>query len=214
MDACGVGLDGLDDEILEALSRKGDGRYYALDTAEQADAGFARQLAGALRPAAENVKVQVRFNPARVGRYRLVGFEKHRLREEDFRNDAVDAAELAAEESALALYEIETLPDGQGEIGDVSVRFRDAQTRTMVERTWTVPYEEGALAFDRASASLQLAGLAALLAEELRAGSAAAQIELGDFATVASRLRVHFAEDPAVQSLLETYERLRRIQQR
>ncbi|MEO5959935.1 MAG: von Willebrand factor type A domain-containing protein, partial [Opitutaceae bacterium] len=86
LDVCGVGLNGLDDTMLEALARKGDGRYYALDAADgaarpetarpevgpylersSAGSGFARQLAGAFRPAAENVKVQVRFNPARLG---------------------------------------------------------------------------------------------------------------------------------------------------
>ncbi|MBL9211552.1 MAG: von Willebrand factor type A domain-containing protein, partial [Opitutaceae bacterium] len=72
-DACGVGLEGLDDAVLEALTRKGDGRYYVLNSPDDADAGFAQKLAGALRPAAENVKLQVRFNPARTGRYRLIG---------------------------------------------------------------------------------------------------------------------------------------------
>ncbi|MEY2878450.1 MAG: hypothetical protein RLZZ15_830, partial [Verrucomicrobiota bacterium] len=69
-DACGVGLDGLDDEILESLTRSGDGRYYALNTPADADTGFAHKLAGAFRPAAADVKLQVRFNPARVGAYR------------------------------------------------------------------------------------------------------------------------------------------------
>ena len=78
-DACGIGTEGLDDGILEALTRKGDGRYYLINRANDADAGFARQVAGALRPAAQNVKVQVIFNPDRVSKYRLLGFEKHRL---------------------------------------------------------------------------------------------------------------------------------------
>tara|TARA_B110000908_G_scaffold85993_1_gene102790 strand:- start:4433 stop:4942 length:510 start_codon:yes stop_codon:yes gene_type:complete len=62
-DACGVGAEGLNDDILEALTRKGDGRYYFLNRAEDAVSGFAKQLAGALTPAAKNVKVQVKFNP-------------------------------------------------------------------------------------------------------------------------------------------------------
>ena len=36
-DAAGFGADGLNDEILEALTRKGDGRYYLLDKPEDAD---------------------------------------------------------------------------------------------------------------------------------------------------------------------------------
>ncbi|NNE94052.1 MAG: DUF3520 domain-containing protein, partial [Verrucomicrobiales bacterium] len=96
-DTAGIGADGLNDEVLEALTRKGDGRYYLLDQPEDADSGFAKQIAGALRPSAKNVKIQVEFNPERVGRYKLLGFEKHRLKKEDFRDDKVDAAEMAAE---------------------------------------------------------------------------------------------------------------------
>ncbi|HUR59405.1 MAG TPA: von Willebrand factor type A domain-containing protein, partial [Opitutaceae bacterium] len=181
-DACGVGLDGLDDAMLEALTRKGDGRYYALGAGDATDGGFARQLAGAFRPAAENVKVQVRFNPARVGQYRLIGFEQHRLRTEDFRNDQVDAAELAAEEAAVALYQVEVLPQGAGELGEVFVRFREPASGAMVERSWTMAFEATAPAFDRATPSLQLAGTAALVAEKLRESPLADQFKLGDLA--------------------------------
>lgn len=206
-DACGVGAAGLNDEILEALTRKGDGRYYFLDRPEDADAGFARQLAGAFRPAAENVKVQVRFNPARVGKYRLIGFEKHRLAKEDFRNDKVDAAELAAEEAGVALYAVETLPEGEGEMGEVFVRFRDAASGRMVERSWTMPYDAAARAFDQASPSMQLAGVATLLAEKLRG----LPVELEALAPVVNRLRGHFAEDRRVGELVGMFERAREM---
>jgi secreted protein with Ig-like and vWFA domain len=211
-DACGVGLDGLDDTILEALTRKGDGRYYVLNSPDSADAGFARQLAGALRPAAENVKVQVRFNPARVGHYRLVGFEKHRLREEDFRNDAVDAAELAAEEAAVAVYEIEAKPQGEGEVGEVFVRFRDAATKEMVERSWTLPYEARAAAFDRASPSLQLAGTAAMLAEKIRGGPAGDRVELDALTPIVNALCGRHPDDKRLQELATMFAQMRRLQ--
>jgi secreted protein with Ig-like and vWFA domain len=210
-DACGVGTDGMNDAILEALTRKGDGRYYILDRPEDADENFADQLAGAFRPAAENVKVQVRFNPARVGNYRLIGFEKHRLREEDFRNDSVDAAELAAEEAAVALYQVEVLPEGEGELGEVYVRFRDAATGEMVERSWTAPFDPHARAFDQASPAVQLAGTAAVLAEMLRGGPMAEQVQLDDLAPVVNRLRGHYANEANVQGLVRMYEELRRL---
>jgi hypothetical protein len=210
-DACGIGLEGEGDNVLEALTRKGDGRYYVIDRPEAADAAFARQLAGAFRPAAENVKLQVRFNPARVGNYRLIGFEQHRLREEDFRNDQVDAAELAAEEAATALYQIEVQPDGAGEIGEVYVRFRDAATGAMVERSWTIRYDPQAPRFDRATPSLQLAGVAALLAEKLSDSPLASQFKLGDFAGVVNALSGHYANETRVQELVTLYGQLRRI---
>lgn len=209
-DACGVGTDGLDDWILEALTRKGDGRYYVLDRAQDADAGFARQLAGAFRPAAENVKLQVRFNPARVASYRLIGFEQHRLREEDFRNDKVDAAELAAEEAAVALYQVQVLPQGEAELGEVFVRFHDPATNLMVERSWTILHEPHLAAFDRATPTIELAGVAALLAEKLQGGDAAKLIALDDLAPVVNRLRGQYAQDARVQQLIAMFEQLRR----
>ncbi len=211
-DACGVGLDGLDDDVLEALARSGDGRYAVLGGGGDAEAKeFAQRLAGALRPAAENVKVQVRFNAARVGRYRLIGFEQHRLATEDFRNDAVDAAELAAEENAVALYQVEVLPQGAGELGEVFVRFRDAATGQMVERAWPIAHEPAAPAFARATPSLQLAGVAALLADKLRETPLAQQFTLAELAGPVAAVRAHYAGEPRVQELATMYDQLRRI---
>jgi Ca-activated chloride channel family protein len=210
-DACGIGLEGVGDVVLEALTRKGDGRYYVVDRPETADASFARQLAGAFRPAAENVKLQVRFNPARVGNYRLVGFEQHRLREEDFRNDKVDAAELAADEGANAVYQVEVLPQGSGEIGEVFVRFRDPSTGAMVERSWTISYDPRAPRFDRASPSLQLAGIAALITEKLNETPMASQFKLGDFAAVVNSIKSHYSREPRVQELVTMFGRMRRL---
>jgi Ca-activated chloride channel homolog len=210
-DACGVGSGGIDDSVLEALTRKGSGRYYVLDSPEAADAGFARQLAGAFRPAAENVKVQVRFNPARVGSYRLIGFEKHRLNKEDFRNDTVAAAALASGEAAIALYEVEALPQGEGDLGEVYVRFHDTATGRMVERSWALPYDPYAPAFDRATPSMQLAGTAALLAEKLRGGARADAIKLAELAPVVNALRNHYSHEVPVQELAAMYQQMRRL---
>lgn len=205
-DACGVGARGLNDEILEALTRKGDGRYYFLNTPGDADAGFARQLAGALRPAAENVKVQVVFNPTRVHQYRLLGFENHLLKREDFRNDAVQAAELSAEEAGVALYQVETLPEGEGELGQVFVRFRDPATGRMVERSWTMPYAERIPAFDQAPSSLQLSAVAALLAEKLRGDD---RVDLNALAPVLTRLREQYPHQVRVAELIRMVEQVR-----
>ncbi|HVU18880.1 MAG TPA: von Willebrand factor type A domain-containing protein [Candidatus Didemnitutus sp.] len=213
-DACGVGLDGLDDTMLERLTRQGGGRYYVLNSPTEADAGFARQLAGAFRPAAENVKLQVRFNPARVASYRLIGFEQHRLREQDFRNDAVAAAPLAAEEAAVAVYQVEPRPEGDGELGEVYVRFRDTATNTMVERSWTLPFDAHAPAFDRALPSMQLAGFAALIAEKLQGGAPAEAIRLDDLASIASHLRTDFPDQPRVLQLVDMFQQLRRADRR
>ncbi|MCW1912284.1 von Willebrand factor type A domain-containing protein [Luteolibacter sp. GHJ8] len=208
-DAAGFGAEGLNDRLLERLTRNGNGRYYVVDQAEDAGDGFAKQLAGAFRPAAENVKVQVRFNAARVARYKLIGFEEHRLAKEDFKNDAVDAAEMAAEEAGNALYQIQTLPEGEGEIGEVSVRFRDVASGQMVERTWTIPYEAQAAAFDQATASMKLAGLAMMAAEKLRNGPMAEAVDFSRFGKVFADVKSEFAGSGKVEEFGGMVERLK-----
>lgn len=208
-DAAGIGAGGLNDRMLEALTRHGNGRYYIVNDPKDADANFAKQLAGAFRPAAENVKVQVHFNPNRVSRYKLIGFEKHRLNTEDFHNDAVDAAELAADEAGVALYQVETIPDGSGEIGEVSVRFRDTAAGRMVENTWTIPHDEKTPAFDQARPSIQLATLSMLAAEKLRGGPLAEATDFTTLSPVISRVKNYYSTSSRVGDLTGMTGKLR-----
>lgn len=210
-DACGVGAAGLNDDILESLTRKGDGRYYFLDRPEDADAGFAKRIAGALRPAARNVKVQLNFNPQRVGRYRLYGFEKHRLKKEDFRNDSVDAAELAAEEAGNAIYQVELLPAGTGDIGTVSVRFQDMESGQMVEKKWTIPYEAQASRLEEASAALRLACGAALLGEKLKGSPIGEAVEMPRLGKLINGLTADFSSDQRVKDLVQMANKVREL---
>ena len=208
-DVAGLGTSELNDRLLAELARHGNGRFHVVDAAADAPDTFAKQLAGAFRPAAENVKVQVRFNPSRVGGYKLLGFEEHRLNREDFHNDAVDAAELAAAEAGVALYQIETLPNGSGDIGEVSVRFRDTATGSMVERSWNIAYDSGAPAFDRANPSLQLAGMAMLAAEKLRGGPLANATDFTTLTTPLTTIRQTFPKSTRAAELLDMIGKLR-----
>lgn len=206
-DACGVGTGELDDRLLEAMARRGDGRYLLLDAAGESP--LAKQLAGAFRPAARDVKVQVRFNPERVEAYQLFGFENHLLNEEDFRDDRVDAAELAAAEQGNALYQVKLRTDGTGDIGEVAVRFRDTRTDRMIERHWIIPFDPATPALAQADPSMQLAAAAGLLAESLRGSPIGQSVDPAALAPVEASLRAAFPGDPRVATLLAMWERVR-----
>ncbi len=210
-DAAGISAEGLNDEVLEALARKGDGRYYLLDSQEAADDGFAKQIAGALRPSAKNVKVQVEFNPKRVGHYKLLGFEKHILKKEDFRNDKVDAAEMAAAEAGVAMYQFEALPDGEGDVGSVSVRFQYLATGEMVENRWPIPYEADAARPDQAAPSLRIATSAAMLAAKLKGEPLGESVDLQVLSGLMSGLPEQFRNDTRVQQLQQMIEQARQL---
>ena len=212
-DACGVGAEGINDRILESLTRKGDGRYYFLDRPEDADSGFVRQLAGALRPAARNVKVQIRFNPDRVISYKLTGFEKHRLKKEDFRNDSVDAAELTSAEAGVALYHFQADPNGSGDVGQVFVRFQEMATGNMVERSWTIPYEREVLRLEESKPSMQLAAIAGMFAEKIRSSPIGEAMDLEEMRTLSSRLRNSYGKNRQVSELISMIEKASQLSQ-
>ena len=71
------------------------------------------ELGATLLTIANDVKVQVEFNPATVKAYRLIGYENRMFAKEDFNDDRKDAGEMGAGHSVTALYEIElALADG------------------------------------------------------------------------------------------------------
>ena len=64
------------------------------------------QAGSTLVTIAKDVKIQVEFNPARVGAYRLIGYENRRLADRDFNDDTKDAGEIGAGHRVTALYEV------------------------------------------------------------------------------------------------------------
>jgi Ca-activated chloride channel family protein len=102
----GFGRGNLDDATMQALAQNGNGTAAYIDTLNEAQKVLVDQLTGALFPIADDVKIQVEFNPAAVAEYRLIGYETRALRREDFNNDRVDAGEIGAGLQVTALYEV------------------------------------------------------------------------------------------------------------
>jgi Mg-chelatase subunit ChlD len=176
LDCFGIGWEGYNDDLLEVLTRHGDGRYGFINTPEEAATQFAGQLAGALHVAAADVKVQVEFNPRRVTAYRQIGYAKHQLTKEQFRDNTVDAAEIGAAESGNALYAIEANPGGEGPVATVRVRYKTPGTTDYREQEWTVPYTGNAVSLEKASPAMRLAGTASAFSEWLASSPYAAEI--------------------------------------
>jgi Mg-chelatase subunit ChlD/type II secretory pathway pseudopilin PulG len=176
LDCFGIGWEDYNDDLLEVLTRNGDGRYGFINTPEAASTEFVSQIAGALHVAASDVKVQVEFNPKRVTSYRQIGYAKHQLTKEQFRDNAVDAAEIAAQEAGNALYTIETNPQGEGSIATVRVRYKVPATGEYREQAWDVPYTGSAVALDQASPAMRLAATASAFSEWLATSPFAEQV--------------------------------------
>ena len=97
---------------MQALAQNGNGTAADIDTLNEARKVLVDQLVGTLYPIANNVKIQVEWNPAEVAEDRLIGYETRALTREDFNNDRVDAGDVGAGTAVTAIYEITAPTDG------------------------------------------------------------------------------------------------------
>jgi Ca-activated chloride channel homolog len=109
----GFGMGNLKDKTLEQLADKGNGHYAYIDSPREAYKVFVEEMGSTLVNVAKDVKIQVEFNPAKVGAYRLIGYENRIMAHKDFNDDAKDAGDIGAGHHVTALYEL--APPGEQE---------------------------------------------------------------------------------------------------
>lgn len=102
----GYGTGNYNEAMMEQIADHGNGNYAYIDSPREAQKVLDDELSSTLFTIAQDVKIQVEFNPAYVAEYRLIGYENRALREEDFDNDAVDAGDIGAGHQVTALYEV------------------------------------------------------------------------------------------------------------
>ncbi|MCG8148044.1 VWA domain-containing protein [Moraxella sp. PS-22] len=107
----GFGEGNLNDHMMEQVADNGNGNYSYIDSLSEAKKALVDEMSATFNTVAKDVKVQVEFNPQTVKEWRLIGYENRVLEKEDFNNDKVDAGELGAGKSVVALFEI--TPVGQ-----------------------------------------------------------------------------------------------------
>ena len=148
----GFGTGNLQDAKMERLSGHGNGNYAYIDSLFEARKVLVEELGATLETVAQDVKIQVEFNPLEVASYRLIGYENRALAARDFEDDSKDAGEIGAGHRVTALYEL-VPADGiaaegevkplryqnqrnasgaafSGELGEVRVRYKRPGTTT------------------------------------------------------------------------------------
>jgi Ca-activated chloride channel family protein len=142
----GFGRGNLDDATMQALAQNGNGQAAYIDTLSEARKVLVDQLTGALFSIADDVKVQVEWNPAQIAEYRLIGYETRALQREDFNNDKVDAGEIGAGLQVTAIYEV--TPVGSDAVLNDPLRYGSAAATPgegelgFLRLRWKTPGEE------------------------------------------------------------------------
>ena len=102
----GFGEGNYNDQLMQTLAQNGNGNAAYIDSLSEARKVLVDEASSTLFPIANDVKIQVEFNPAVVSEYRLIGYETRLLNKDDFNNDNVDAGDIGAGHTVTALYEV------------------------------------------------------------------------------------------------------------
>lgn len=188
----GFGMGNYNDVTMEQLADQGDGFYAYVDTDDEAERLFEDELTSTLLTIAKNAKIQVEFDPEVVDEYRLIGFENRGVRDDQFRDDTVDAGELGAGHQVTAIYEIELARridvDDRLDLGTVFLRWEDPDDGEVVEIDDDIRLRDIEPEWTSAPADFRLATVVATFAEVLRDNPYADDVDIDDLVDEADRL--------------------------
>jgi len=125
----GFGMGNYNDHLMEQLADNGNGNSAYIDNLNEAKKVLIDQMSATLHTIANDVKIQVQFNPDVVSEYRLIGYENRQLQRDDFSNDQVDAGDIGAGHTVTAIYEV-TFKGHKGARLD-NFRYRKHQNTNM-----------------------------------------------------------------------------------
>ncbi len=101
----GVGMGNFKDSKLETLAKKGNGNYAYIDDIREAEKVLVKELTQTFYGVADDVFMNIQFNPNLIKEYRLIGFDNRRDAVADSTID-IEGGELGSGNSVLAYFEI------------------------------------------------------------------------------------------------------------
>jgi Ca-activated chloride channel family protein len=199
------------DATMEQLANKGNGNNYYIDDVAQAKRVFAEQIGATLEVVAQDVKLQVDFEPRMVARYRLVGYENRDLADDSFRDDKVDAGEVGAGHQVTALYEVELVKavDKSYPLASIHVRHKVPKATKATEAVFGFTPENLASSFSAASADLRFAFATAAFADVLRGAEDAEHWDLAEIEKIAAAAAGDDADRKELVGLIDRTRQLK-----
>ncbi len=113
----GVGMGNYKDSKIQTLAKKGNGNFAYLDNFKEAEKVLLKEFTKTLYAVADDVYMNVDFNPEYVKEYRLIGFDNKvgALRDS---LSIIEGGEIGSGHSMLALFEIVPTEINKGAIKD------------------------------------------------------------------------------------------------
>ena len=220
----GYGMGNIRDDLMETLSKEGNGNYFYINDLAAAKKALVDELAANLYTIADDVKAQVEFNPRNVKSYRLIGYENRLLTNEDFADDTKDAGEIGIGTDVILMFELELYntslgsgsryapasdvqPDYADELFEVRLRYKNPGEDISNLMTRQVFFDD---IVRSGSTDFKFASAVAAFAHLLRGSENAKTVTFGDVQALAEEgIGPDFAGYRRdFMKLLDMYERL------
>ncbi len=202
----GVGMGNYKDSKLEILAKKGNGNFAYLDTEKEAEKVLVKELTQTLYTVADDVHLNIRFNPGAVSQYRLIGYD-NKFKALTDTLSKMEGGELGSGQNTMVLFEI--MPSGQSanELANVDAFFRLPYDSSVHTSSYVCP--DNYVAFKELPSFYRFSSAVAMFGELLRSSK---HIKFGKWYEVI-QLAKNSAEptDAVQQEFIELVEKAGKI---
>lgn len=164
----GVGMGNFKDSKLQTLAKKGNGNYAYIDDIMEAEKVLVQEITQTFYAVADDVVMNVEFNPLWVKQYRLIGFDNRRDAVTD-PSSYIEGGEIGSGSSTLAMFELipanQALADSQ-HIALIKLRYSLCNNPDVEYLSY--PVNNNFETFNRLNNELKLATSIAMFGMQLR----------------------------------------------
>ena len=170
----GVGMGNFKDSKLETLAKRGNGNYAYLDDIKEAEKVLVKEVTQTFYAVADDVFLNVHFNPSLVKDYRLIGFDNKRDAIADS-SGTLEGGEIGSGNSVLAIFEytptiandsLFSIAAHSSQIAEVDLRY--TPTNTTAEKHLLYKCRGDIKQFTAINKELQLGASIAMFGMKLR----------------------------------------------
>lgn len=170
----GVGMGNFKDSKLETLAKRGNGNYAYLDDIREAEKVLVKEVTQTFYSIADDVFLNVQFNPQLVHDYRLIGFDNKKDAIADS-TGILEGGEVGSGNSVLAIFEVKPAVDNDSllnqlllkdHLAEVSLRYTPVSTKTIKHISYNC--DGPIVPFDSLQKDLQFGTAVAMFGMKLR----------------------------------------------
>lgn len=170
----GVGMGNYKDSKIQTLARKGNGNFAYLDNFQEAEKVLLKEFTQTMYAVADDVYLNVKFNPVFVKQYRLIGFD-NKVGALTDSLAAIEGGEIGSANNTMVVFELAPTPFYENEkekslpgqhLATVEMIYKIPRDTTVYQFTTASPYD--LIPFENTDKRIQFSTAVALFGSLLR----------------------------------------------